>query len=256
MIKKLFLCVVVLALFSSLFLIQSASAKLVAAWLFDENSGVIAKDSVSGIVGNIKGGVTWDTGKFKSALKFDGKSGQVDIPDPKNVLAPKNITIAAWVKLNDVTGIKSIAEQYDWAGAFGTHAFRMNGAEVQLWLIWGAGGDNATGGAVKAGEWTHIAGSYNGETARTYINGKMVAEKKLAKKDLVASSKSLSIGVRGDSKDVQWMAGSIDEVAIYDSALSEADLTKTMGGLGVTMTAVSLQDKMPTVWAGLKESHK
>jgi len=84
----------------------------------------------------------------------------------------------------------------------------------------------------------------------------MAAEKKLAKKDLVASSKSLSIDVRGDSKDVQWMAGSIDEVAIYDSALSEADLAKTMGGLGATMTAVSLQDKIPTVWAGLKESHK
>ena len=97
MIRKLFLCVVVLALFSSLFLIQSASAKLVAAWLFDENSGATAKDSVSSIVGNIKGGVVWDTGKFKSALKFDGKSGQVDIPDPKNVLTPKNITIAAWL---------------------------------------------------------------------------------------------------------------------------------------------------------------
>ena len=128
----------------------------------------------------------------------------------------------------------------------------MDGAQVQLWLIWGAGGDNAEGGAVKAGEWTHIAGSYDGETARTYINGKKAAEKKLAKKDLVPSSKSLSIGVRGDSKDVQWMAGSIDEVAIYDSALSEADLAKAMGGLGATMTAVSLQDKMPTVWAGLK----
>ena len=245
-----------LALFSSLFLIQSASAKLVAAWLFDENSGATVKDSVSSVVGNIKDGVAWDTGKFKSALKFDGKSGQVDIPDPKNTLTPKNITLTAWVKLNDVTGIKSIAEQYDWAGTFGTHAFRMDGAQVQLWVIWGPGGDNAEGGAVKAGEWTHIAGSYDGETVRTYINGKMVAEKKLAKKDLVASSKSLSIGVRSDSKDVQWMTGSIDEVAIYDSALSEADLAKTMGGLSASLTAVSPQDKMPTVWAGLKESHK
>ncbi len=132
----------------------------------------------------------------------------------------------------------------------------MDGAQVQLWVIWGPGGDNAEGGAVKAGEWTHIAGSYDGETVRTYINGKMAAEKKLTKKDLVASSKSLSIGVRGDSKDVQWMAGSIDEVAIYDNALSEADLTKTMSGLSASLTAVSPQDKMPTVWAGLKESHK
>ncbi|MEK7398010.1 MAG: hypothetical protein AAB116_13840 [Candidatus Poribacteria bacterium] len=76
MIKRIFLCVVVLALFSSLFLIQSASAKLVAAWLFDENSGATAKDSVSSIVGNIKGGATWDTGKFKSASNSTANQGR------------------------------------------------------------------------------------------------------------------------------------------------------------------------------------
>jgi len=251
--------ILVIMIFIGISLTQNALSGVVGIWLMNENKGDVIKEATGAYKeeGTFIGGVKWESnGKFGSAVSFDGSSGHIEIPDPDNILTPKKITLMAWVKLGDISGLRSILEQYDWAGALGTHAFRMDGAMVQLWVIWGDGGDNAEGGAVKAGEWTHIAGSYDGETVRTYINGKMAAEKKLTKNDLVASSKSLSIGVRGDSKDVQWMAGSIDEVAIYDSALSEADLTKAMGGLGATMTAVSVQDKMPTVWAGLKESHK
>jgi hypothetical protein len=162
----------------------------------------------------------------------------------------------SWVKLEEISGLRSILEQYDWAGALGTHAFRMDGAQVQLWVIWGAAGDNVEGGAVKAGEWTHVAGSYDGENVRTYINGKMAAEKKIAKKDLVASNKSLSIGVRGDSKDVQWLKGLVDEVAIFDTALSEKELTaivNSKGGLSNLYLAVSPKSKLAVTWSQVKQ---
>lgn len=234
-------------------LVMNASAKMIAAWTFDEGSGTTTKDVVSGRMGILKGGVTWGAGKIGSAVKFDGVSGQVDIPDPDKSLVPPKITLTAWVNLANVSGTKSIAEQYDWAGTFGAHAFRMNGAQVQLWVIWGAGGENVSAGTVAPNEWTHVAGSYDGETIRVFVNGKTVGEKKLAtRKDLVPSSKSLSLGVRGDTKDIHWMNGSLDEVAIFDEALSETALASVMRGVGAGGTSVDPQDKAATLWAKLK----
>lgn len=237
-------------------MVSSVHAKMIAAWTFDEGAGTTAKDLVSGRTGALKGGVSWDAGKFGSAVKFDGKSGQVDIPDASKELVPPKITLTAWVKLADVSGTKSIAEQYDWAGAFGAHAFRMNGAQIQLWVIWGAAGDNVSAGTVTANVWTHVAGSWDGETVRVYVDGKMAGEKKLAKKDLAPSSKSLSIGVRGDSKDTHWMNGSIDEVAVFDEALSEAALATAMKGIATGGTPVEPRGKATTTWANLRSQDR
>jgi hypothetical protein len=241
-------------------LVQSALSAVVGIWLMNENKGNVIKEATGAHKqdGTFIGGVKWEAnGKIGSAVSFDGSTGHIEIPDPNNRLTPKNITLMAWVKLEEISGLRSILEQYDWAGSFGTHAFRMDGAQVQLWVIWGAAGENVEGGAVKAGEWTHVAGSYDGETIRTYINGKIAAEKKIAKRDLAASSKSLSIGVRGDSKDVQWLRGLVDEVGIFDTALSEKEITaiiNSKSGLSGLYLAVSLKSKLVATWAEVKQT--
>ena len=251
--------ILVIMIFIGISLTQNALSAVVGIWLMNENKGDVIKEATGAHKqdGTFIGGVKWESnGKFGSAVSFDGATGHIEIPDPNNRLTPKNITLMSWVKLGDISGLRSILEQYDWAGALGTHAFRMDGAQVQLWVIWGAAGDNVEGGAVKANEWTHVAGSYDGENVRTYINGKMAAEKKIAKKDLVASNKSLSIGVRGDSKDVQWLNGLVDEVAIFDTALSEKELTaivNSKGGLSNLYLAVSPKSKLAVTWAKVKQ---
>lgn len=236
----------------------TASADPVAIWLFDENKGDTVKDSTGTHAddGKFVGGVKWDSsGKVGSALRFDGATGHVEIPDPKNRLTPPHITLMAWVKMADVGGTHSILEQYDWAGAFGCHAFRTTGAQLQLWVIWGAAGDNIVGGALKADTWHHVAGTFDGQNIRVFVDGKMVGEKAGAKKDLEPSSKTLSIGVRGDTKDVHWFSGLIDEAAVFDSALSEKQIgaiVNDKGGLSSQYLAVSPKGKTATTWSGMK----
>jgi len=93
-----------------------ASAEVVGVWLFDENKGDTVK-AQNGYKhdGEFVGGVKWEkVGKFGSAVRFDGATGHIEIPDLEHTLTPKHITLMAWVKVDNVAGTKSIMEQYDW----------------------------------------------------------------------------------------------------------------------------------------------
>ena len=91
------------------------SAEVVGVWLFDENKGDTVKGQGYNHDGEFAGGVKWEkAGKFGSAVRFNGTTGHIEIPDPEHTLTPKHITLMAWVKVDNVAGTKSIMEQYDW----------------------------------------------------------------------------------------------------------------------------------------------
>jgi len=111
---------------------------------------------------------------------------------------------------------------------------------------------------LKAGEWMHVAATYDGANIKTWINGKVAATATdPQKRDLNPSNKSLSIGVRGDTKDVHWMQGVLDEIAIFDEALTEKEIQQIMNepkGLAGIYLAVSHKDKLATTWGKVRES--
>src|SRR6185503_12419408 len=84
--------------------------------------------------------------------------------------------------------------------------------------------------------WTHLAATYNGAVQRLYINGTEVASR-AATGSIVTSANPLQIG--GDSFYGQHFAGMIDEIRIYNVALSpsaiQADMATPLGG-GATDT--------------------
>src|SRR5262249_39277761 len=73
-------------------------ASLVAAYAFNEGSGnTVADYSGNGNDGTISG-ATWTTGKYDSALSFDGVSSVVTIKDSPFVDLTKSMTLEAWVQ--------------------------------------------------------------------------------------------------------------------------------------------------------------
>ncbi len=233
-------------------------AEIVGAWLFDEGSGATTKDATGQQAdGELLGGADWDTGRFGGGILFDGSTGHVQIPDPDQVLIPPNMTAMAWVKLESVAGNHSILEQYDWAGDLGAYAFRTNGAALQCYVIWGVDAPVAQGGTLATDVWTHCAFSYDGSTLLVFQDGEQVGELSPPNGDLNPSNKSLSVGVRGDTKDVHWMAGVMDEVALFDTALP-ADEIKAIAtadaSLAATVLGVDVNDKAAVRWAMLKSA--
>ena len=72
--------------------------------------------------------------------------------------------------------------------------------------------------------WTHLAVTYDGATLRLYVNGVQVSSRAQTG-NLVTSANPLQIG--GDSIYGQYFQGTIDEVRIYNQALSPSEIQAT-----------------------------
>jgi hypothetical protein len=73
--------------------------------------------------------------------------------------------------------------------------------------------------------WTHLATSYDGTTLRFYVNGAQVSSRAQTGA-IVTSNNPLQIG--GDSLYGHYFQGTIDEVRVYDTALTAAQIQADM----------------------------
>jgi hypothetical protein len=84
---------------------------------------------------------------------------------------------------------------------------------------------NVYGTKLPLNSWSHIAGTYDGTTMRFYVNGLLVAIQPQTGA-IPVSTGALSIG--GDSVSGQFWNGLIDEVRVYNRALSQAEIHSDM----------------------------
>jgi hypothetical protein len=92
-----------------------------------------------------------------------------------------------------------------------------------------------------AGSWTHLAATYDGTWQRLYINGVEVAQR--VQTGLIASSSS-ALRIGGDSVWKQYFQGRIDEVRIYNRALSVSEIQADMD------TPINLLHSLPPLSVG------
>jgi hypothetical protein len=81
--------------------------------------------------------------------------------------------------------------------------------------------------ALTLNTWSHVAVTYDGTTVRMYVNGTLVGSKAQTG-PLVTSSQPLRFG--GDAVWPEWFQGALDEIRVYNRALSvteiQADMTR------------------------------
>src|SRR5262249_37489705 len=105
--------------------------------------------------------------------------------------------------------------------------------------------------ALTANTWAHLAATYDGATTRIYVNGTLVTNKAQTG-TITTSTNPLQIG--GDSLYGGYFAGRIDEVRIYNRALSVAEIQSDMNSAVTppqsptpTPTATATATPTPTV---------
>ncbi|MFH1881519.1 MAG: LamG-like jellyroll fold domain-containing protein, partial [Planctomycetota bacterium] len=210
----------------------NASAELVAYWTFDEGSGDIAYDSSgNGNNGTIHG-AEWDAGKYGQALLFNGQDNYVEVPTSDSLEIAANVTIAAWINWIDAgdTWLAIMANGQQ-NGPWENYGLFVNRGGRYLYFTLSLDGGHVTQSApnnvIEPDQWLHACATWDGSTARIYVNGEMVLEQAQAGQ-LVPPQLPLRIGHRNGS--AHYYNGIIDEVRIYNHALTESEILAAMEG--------------------------
>jgi hypothetical protein len=202
----------------------------VAAYSFNETSGTTARDSSgNGLNGTVSGATRTTTGKFGGALSFNGTNNMVTVADNAKLDLTAGMTLEAWVWPSAVSGWRTVVvkERDSSALSYGMYANGDTNRPVGWANVGGAARDARGTGQLAAKTWTHLATTYDGTTLRMYVNGTLVGSRAISG-SIATSTGALRIG--GTQAWGEWFNGVIDEVRVYDRALTQtqvkADMTK------------------------------
>ena len=164
-------------------------------------------------------------GKFGKALSFNGTSSRVTVPDAAALDLTTGMTLEAWVNPAVApTGWKDVI--YKGNDNYYLEASSSGGNRPVGGAIIGGSQSQAFGTAQLAtGAWVHLAETYDGAALRFYLNGTQVSS--VARTgSILTSTNALNIG--SDSIYGQYFNGLIDEVRIYNVALSATQIQTDM----------------------------
>ena len=197
---------------------------LVAAYGFEEGSGsVTADDSGHGNTGTLSGAAWTTLGKYGSALVFNGTSALVTVPSSTSINLTTAFTLSAWVYPTSSTAawkdvVYRSPDVYYLEGASPQGAVPATGGTFTGSPLYGVA-------SLPVNTWSHLASTYDGAALRLYVNGQQVATRSVSAA-LASSSNPLTIG--GNATFGQYWTGRIDEVRVYERALSPTEIQTDM----------------------------
>ncbi len=196
---------------------------LLAAWHFDENSGTVANDLL-GIHNGVVSAATWVSGISGSALNFDGVTGHVQVPNGGNFNPTGDkVSFSFWFKLSEVganggfvfQNVKYILKM----DAQGRVSFALYTPAWKSIVM-------QYSDRILDTDWHHVAATYDGTTMNIYLDGLL----KATDSNTGALQSSTSEVFIGNQNSINPFKGTMDEVLIYNRALTEAEITEIHTG--------------------------
>jgi len=228
------ICLISFVFVGSLIIANPAGAELVAWWRLDEGSGTTASDSSgNGNDATFEGSPTWvDDGKLGKAVRFNGSSDYLAAPDSETLdINGDQLTMAAWINGEDWPAANHVIRKVADTGTGSIYILRVQPDTVRVYLNTSAGETLVQGTTVLArNEWIHVALTYDGAQARIYVDGQLDVAMDVSG-ELTQSDNELRIG-RGEPAG--YFMGMIDDVRVYNHALTEDEILAAMEGGGAT----------------------
>ena len=199
-----------------------AASGLVAHWKFDEGSGTTVSDSSgNGNTGTLVNGPLWTAGRVGNALFFDGIDDNVTVPDSNSLDLSSSFTLSAWVNpASTFTDFRSIlVKNYKYYLYASVAGYCGDGSPLGGFSE-GTDQTVCQPSPLPINTWTHLAVTYNGSTLTLYRNGVAVATSTVSG-TLSPTTGTLQIGA---SQFGEYFKGLIDEVRIYNRALSDTEI--------------------------------
>lgn len=243
---------IILALLVAFCVASYSKAAVVGAWLFDEGSGAVAKDSS----GNKNDGkinqATWVDGRYGKALDFNGVDANVEIIN-KGSLSVDTFTLMAWIKVPGFIGGWQTIATLNTDGPIRNYGLFINDGSGLIHYSFTSGkawqSFNATSNPVD-GKWHHIAATYDKKIFICYVDAKNDGETAI---DNLKPDTAVDVPVTiGSWVGGGWIKGSIDDIALYDTALTAQQIQDVMNK-GLSTTAVDRESKLTTCWGNVKK---
>ena len=170
-------------------------------------------------------------GVMGGAARFDGsQSGNGDFVKVQHNLAAltQDFTAEAWINWDGGMGHRAFLSQPRALNGTGWALTVSDGMAGFGMIRDGEGPSGISGPAIVANRWTHIAGTFDGQVMKLYVDGVMVGTHDFGSVNHIPNSgQPLLIGREfepGFLND-RTFGGLIDEVAVYSGALSAEKLT-------------------------------
>lgn len=197
---------------------------LVAAYHFNETSGATAADTSGNTnTGTLNGGATWATeGKFKGAASFNGTTARITIPGSNSLDLTTAMTLEAWVYPTALVKFRPVIMKE--GSPYGLYAHTSQGKPTG-YVAPGGRLKAAYGAVLPLNTWSHLATTYDGTTVRLYQNGVQTGSLETTG-PIPISTRPLQIG--GDAQYGEAFAGRIDDVRIYNRALTAGEIQADM----------------------------
>ena len=233
---------------------QMHKEDFVLLYNFDENTGNIAKDlSAKGNDGDITDAKWTPNGKFGGGMEFNGEvdGSKIEVPHHES-LDPggDQMTIMAWIKLSSLSpgGAFAAIARKGIAGETATWGFDTPDGKLRT-FIFSPGVTVANGeSTLNVDKWNHVAVVYDGKEITLYLNGEVDGTAG-ASGDILLSEVAVRIGT-GKKAGLNHLHGIMDELAILNIALTEAEIKEFMAG-GIIM-AVDASGKLAVSWGAIK----
>lgn len=190
----------------------AVTGPLVALWNCDEGAGGLLGDtSDHDFHGTLSQGATWAEGRHGGALSLDGTTGHVAAV---NLPLGRELTIAAWIRPDNLTGDRAII------GETGGYTFKTRG--TSLCFTTPGIRDHVYAAGLVLGQWQHVAVTFQAELTNGctfYLNGQLAGV-------VNASAKNSSSNVTwiGRNQWGQYFAGRLDDIRVYRTVLSAAEV--------------------------------
>ena len=204
-------------------------------------------------------------GKFGKAVEFNsGRKNYLEVPHHEDFDLDEAISISVWVKrpprlqATDIAPYFILEKGGEWQHGRPTFGIALHKVFNNMFYFWYQGGFQGVNG-IKDDQWHHyvVVAKDRERDPSMYIDGEL---KEVEHRDgqrviaLEPSPRALHIGAVFPERFDSWSNNTIDDLAIFNVALSQADVERLGKGVDNSIFAVSPLGKLATTWATLKQT--
>ncbi len=194
----------------------------------------------SGTFENRSLGITAAAFTNTNSFEFDGVNDYFNV----NTISLGTVqTVSYWIKTQNNPSFAQLCPLGDSTSGLSDMLIYMNHND----FYYRVGGTNvAWTGALSGtvGSWTHCAVVRNGASVTLYVNGSSVSTQTLTGGDVSASVQVDTIGASAASTAAFYLKGDMDEVAVWNSALTSGNISSIYG----SGTPSDLSTLNPLAW--------